>query len=110
MNGSDGEVKMVRRDVVVYGGTSAGVVAGVQAARMGRSVVVIEPTLFLGGLTTDGTRCAEQPSPFDYFTASQNGALSNTTPMAVPPVGCRRTAKHFARQNGLFHSFADTVK
>lgn len=54
MNGSDGEVKMVRRDVVVYGGTSAGVVAGVQAARMGRSVVVIESTLFLGGLTTGG--------------------------------------------------------
>ena len=54
MNGSDGDVKRLRWDVVVYGGTSGGVVAGVQAARMGRSVVVIEPTLFLGGLTTGG--------------------------------------------------------
>ena len=41
-------------DVVVYGGTSAGVVAAIQAARMGRTAVLIEPTQFLGGLTTGG--------------------------------------------------------
>jgi hypothetical protein len=43
-----------RADVVIYGGTSAGVAAAVQVARMGRSVVVIEPTDHLGGLTTNG--------------------------------------------------------
>ena len=42
------------RDVVVYGGTSGGVAAALQAARMGRTVVLIEPTRFLGGLTTGG--------------------------------------------------------
>ena len=31
------------RDVVVYGGTSGGVAAALQAARMGRTVVLIEP-------------------------------------------------------------------
>ncbi len=36
-------------DVVVYGGTSAGVVAAVQASRMGKSVVLIEPGSHLGG-------------------------------------------------------------
>ena len=41
-------------DIVVYGGTSGGVAAGIQAARMGKSVVVIEPTKFVGGLTTGG--------------------------------------------------------
>lgn len=41
-------------DIVVYGGTSAGVIAAVQAARMGRSVVVIEPGHHLGGLTSGG--------------------------------------------------------
>lgn len=41
-------------DVVVYGGTSAGVTAGVQAARMVESVVLIEPTSYLGGLTSGG--------------------------------------------------------
>jgi hypothetical protein len=41
-------------DVVVYGGTSAGVAAAVQAARTGKSVVVIEPSQHIGGLTTGG--------------------------------------------------------
>lgn len=42
------------RDIVVYGGTSGGVSAAVQAARSGRSVVLISPTTHLGGLTTSG--------------------------------------------------------
>jgi hypothetical protein len=43
-----------RYDIVVYGGTSGGVTAAIQAARLGKSVVLIEPTKFLGGLTTGG--------------------------------------------------------
>ncbi|MBQ4915301.1 FAD-dependent oxidoreductase [Maribacter sp. MMG018] len=41
-------------DIVVYGGTSAGVAAAIQSSRMGKSVVLIEPTNRLGGLTTGG--------------------------------------------------------
>jgi hypothetical protein len=41
-------------DIVVYGGTSGGVAAAVQAARMGKSVVLIEPGKHLGGLTSGG--------------------------------------------------------
>ncbi len=41
-------------EIVIYGGTSGGVAAAVQAARMGKSVILIEPTRFLGGLTTGG--------------------------------------------------------
>ncbi|MEC3879444.1 FAD-dependent oxidoreductase [Parapedobacter sp. 10938] len=41
-------------DVVVYGGTSAGIASAIQASRMGKSVVLIEPTHRLGGLTTGG--------------------------------------------------------
>jgi len=44
----------VTYDVVVYGGTSAGVTAAVQADRLGKSVVLIEPTRHLGGLTSAG--------------------------------------------------------
>ena len=43
-----------RYDVVVYGGTSGGVTAAVQCSRMGKTVVLIESTQFLGGLTTGG--------------------------------------------------------
>ena len=41
-------------DVVIYGGTSSGVAAALQTARMGKTAVLIEPTQFLGGLTTGG--------------------------------------------------------
>lgn len=42
------------RDIVVYGGTSGGVAAAIQAARMGKSVVLIEPRKRIGGLTVSG--------------------------------------------------------
>ncbi len=41
-------------DVVVYGGTSAGVVAAVQAARLGKSVILVSPDTHLGGLSSGG--------------------------------------------------------
>lgn len=41
-------------DVVVYGGTSAGVMAAVQAKRMGLSAVIVCPEKHLGGLTSGG--------------------------------------------------------
>jgi hypothetical protein len=41
-------------DVVVYGGTSAGVIAALQAKRMGKSVVVVCPDRHLGGLSSGG--------------------------------------------------------
>lgn len=44
----------VQADVVIYGGTSAGVVAAVQASRMGKSVVIVCPDKHLGGLSSGG--------------------------------------------------------
>ena len=41
-------------DVIIYGGTSAGVASAIQTSRMGKSVLIIEPTHRLGGLTTGG--------------------------------------------------------
>jgi hypothetical protein len=41
-------------DLVVYGGTSAGVVAAVQATRMGKSVIIVSPDKHLGGLSSGG--------------------------------------------------------
>lgn len=41
-------------DVVVYGGTSAGVIAAVQAKRMGKSVIIVGPDKHLGGLSSGG--------------------------------------------------------
>lgn len=41
-------------DIVIYGGSSAGIASAIQASRMGKSVVLIEPSNRLGGLTTGG--------------------------------------------------------
>lgn len=41
-------------DLVVYGGTSAGVTAAVEAARDGRSVILVCPDKHLGGLSSGG--------------------------------------------------------
>ena len=41
-------------DLVIYGGTPAGLSAGIIAAREGTSVVVIEPTKWIGGMVTGG--------------------------------------------------------
>jgi len=43
-----------KADLIVYGGTSGGITAAIQAKRLGCSVILIEPTRFLGGLTTGG--------------------------------------------------------
>ncbi len=50
-------------DVVIYGGTAAGAVAAIQAARMGRSVVLLEPGRYLGGMTTGGLGATDTGAP-----------------------------------------------
>jgi hypothetical protein len=41
-------------DIVIYGGTAAGVAAAVQATRMGKSCLILEPGNHIGGLTSGG--------------------------------------------------------
>ncbi len=46
--------EIVETDVCIYGGTSGGVVAGVQAARLGKSAVVVEVGRHVGGMSAGG--------------------------------------------------------
>jgi len=46
--------KLYNADVIIYGGTSAGVIAAVQATRMGKSVIIVCPDKHLGGLSSGG--------------------------------------------------------
>lgn len=62
-------------DVCVYGGTSGGVSAAVQAARMGKTVVLVEPGRHLGGMTSGGLSAVDIGEPRsvggiarEYFT------------------------------------------
>ncbi len=46
--------KQKQYDIVIYGGTSAGITAAIQSSRMGKTVLLIEPSRRIGGLTTGG--------------------------------------------------------
>jgi hypothetical protein len=41
-------------DILIYGATSGGLAAAIQARRMGKTVVVLDPGTHIGGLTTGG--------------------------------------------------------
>ncbi len=47
-------VQTLQTDVCIYGGTSAGVAAALQLARMGKKSIVLEPSDHLGGLSSGG--------------------------------------------------------
>ncbi len=66
---------VVEADVCVYGGTSGGVASAVQAARMGRKTVIVEPNKHLGGMTSGGLSAVDIGDPRsvggiarEYFT------------------------------------------
>lgn len=44
----------LQTDICIYGGTSAGVAAAVEASRLGKSAVVLEPNSRVGGLSSGG--------------------------------------------------------
>lgn len=46
-------------DIVVYGGTAAGVAAAVETARLGRSVLLVAPEKHLGGAAVEGLGSAD---------------------------------------------------
>jgi hypothetical protein len=71
-----------RYDVAVYGGTPAGIAAAVVAARQGHTVVLIEPTPYIGGLLTGGlsyTDFRTQESVTGFFREYMNRVLSYYT-------------------------------
>src|SRR5947207_6106157 len=46
--------EVIQSDLCVYGGTSGGVTAAVQATRMGKTAVIVEPGRHVGGLSSGG--------------------------------------------------------
>lgn len=41
-------------DVIIYGGTSAAVIAAVEVAHSGKSVIMVSPDIYLGSLSAGG--------------------------------------------------------
>lgn len=62
--------RTVTTDLCIYGGTSAGVVAALQAARMGKKAILLEQNAHLGGMSAGGL------SETDIGTKATIGGLS----------------------------------
>ncbi len=76
-------------DVVVYGATAAGLTAAIQAARMEASVVVVEASHHIGGMTTGGL------SSSDVGNSGAIGGLSSEF--------YARVGKAYGRSERIFH-------
>ena len=75
--------EIIEADICVFGGSSAGIVAAIQAKKLGKSVVLVEPGKFLGGLTTGGLGAT------DIGNKAAIGGLSREF--------YQRIAKHYAK-------------
>src|SRR4051812_5979707 len=69
------EPKTIDADICIYGGTSGGVAAAVQASRLGKRVIIAEPGEHLGGMTAGGLSAVDIGDPRsiggiarEYFT------------------------------------------
>ncbi len=90
------EERVHTADVCVYGGTGAGVIAAVQAARMGKDVILLEPGKHFGGMSAEGLG----------GTDIDNHRFQNS--LAVGGLALefyRRVSAHYGRQQ----AFADMV-
>lgn len=85
LSAADVATKSPPYDIVVYGGTSGGIIAAVQATKMKKSVVLIEPSKHLGGLTSGGLGAT------DIGNKSAIGGLSRSF--------YRRVAEHYAKED-----------
>ncbi|RRJ94914.1 FAD-dependent oxidoreductase [Opitutaceae bacterium TAV4] len=63
-------------DICIYGGTSAGVIAAVQSASMGKSVVLLEPGRHLGGMTSEGLGITDIDNHRDFQNSPAVGGLA----------------------------------
>jgi choline dehydrogenase-like flavoprotein len=74
-------------DVVVYGGTSAGVIAAYTAKRYGKSVLLVEPGRHLGGMSSGGLGATD---------IGNKHAITGLGPRLLPPRASRSRARRFA--------------
>ena len=77
--------ELIETDVCVFGASSGGIAAAIQAARMGKSVVIAEPGAFIGGLTTGGLGAT------DIGNKAAIGGIAREF--------YRRIAKHYAQDS-----------
>jgi NADPH-dependent 2,4-dienoyl-CoA reductase/sulfur reductase-like enzyme len=87
--------QVIEADLVVYGATPGGVMAAIQARRMGKTAVLVEFGRHVGGMTASGRLMAAstQQGSVASFTRSSASAIFRPRPPRPNFCGCsKRTA------------------
>lgn len=79
-------------DVVVYGETLAGIGAAIQAARLGRAVVLLAQTAHFGGVATAGLTATDM---------NRSASIARATPRLPKPSTAFTPPASLARPSGL---------
>ena len=110
---------IVDADVCIYGGTSGGVVAAVQVARMGKRAVIVEPGKHLGGMTAGGLSAVDIGDPHtvgglarEYFTrlVAGYGKTLNWDPASTGKGGAGTGGAYSIEPHTAEHVFNDMVQ
>ena len=88
--------EIVTRQIVIYGGTSGGLVAGIAARKFGKTVIVIEPSRHVGGLSSGGLGAT------DIGNKAAIGGLSREF--------YQRVARHYAADTAWKHERRDAYE
>ncbi|MEN3943638.1 FAD-dependent oxidoreductase [Prosthecobacter sp. SYSU 5D2] len=103
-------------DLVIYGGTPAGISAGVTAAREGASVVIIEPTKWIGGMVTGGLSRTDKGKeqtiggfPREFFTRAAAAKPDTVMWYAEPKVNLA-TYQEMLKEAGVKVITAQSLK
>jgi len=89
-------------DLIIYGGTSAGVTASIQGAELGHKVLLIEPTHHVGGMLVEGLG----GSDIDNHGNFQNSPAVSGLALEF----YRRVAKKYDRTGKLEQVIAEGIK
>lgn len=66
----------IHTDIAIYGGTASGVMAAVQAARMGTPVVLLEPGQHIGGASVEGLGSTDIDNHKEFKNGAAVGGLA----------------------------------
>lgn len=80
-------VSVRQADVVIYGGTSAAVIAAVQVKKMGKSVIVVSPDKHLGGLSAGGLGFTDTGNKLNSAAESPRRLVFRTVRESFPSHG-----------------------
>lgn len=101
-NDKDCKQKLSSYDILIYGGTPAGIAAAIQVAREGKTVALLEPSAHLGGIMVNGLGGTDIDNHNDFQNSFAVGGIALEF--------YRKVAQHYGRLNEFEVNLKNGVK